>query len=86
MCAQRETIYWNTISLDCNAPHFLYRRDMCIKVSYVDERAAVFVVMRQTPLGVDEHQMEEISVFTIQDKIYTLPTHSKYFAAIDPLA
>ncbi len=59
---------------------------MCIKVSYVDERAAVFVVMRQTPLGVDEHQMEEISVFTIQDKIYTLPTHSKYFAAIDPLA
>ncbi len=59
---------------------------MCIKVSYVDERAAVFVVMRQTPLGVEEHQMEEISVFTIQDKIYTLPIHSRYFAAIDPLA
>lgn len=59
---------------------------MCIKVSYVDERDVVFVVMRQTPLGVEEYPMAEVSTFAVQDTTYTLPTHSKYFAAIDPLA
>lgn len=70
----------------CNTEVFLYRRGMCIKLSYVNEKDAVFVVLRQTPFGVEEHPMQEISVFTVQGVSYSLPEWGRYFAAIDPLA
>lgn len=59
---------------------------MCIKVSYVRPKSAVWVIMRQTPVGVEEIPMQELSTFTIQGNEHALPTGRRYFAALDPTA
>lgn len=59
---------------------------MCIKVSYVRPTSAVWVIMRQTPVGVEEIPMQELSTFTIQDNEHALPAGRRYFAALDPTA